>query len=51
MPVVWANDNIWVAKNEIFYTTANCSQMEYMGSYWLNDDDLKEFHSMLPNFQ
>ena len=25
--------------------------MKYMGSYWLNDDDLKKFRSMLPNFQ
>ena len=62
MPIVWDNDDIWVAKNEIFYTTANSSQMrgrtfltqkgmKYMGSYSLNDDDLKELRSMLPNFQ
>ena len=62
MPIVWVNDNIWVAKNEIFYATTNFSQMsgrtfltqvgmKYVGFYWLNDDDLKEFHSMLPNFQ
>ena len=62
MPIVWDNDDIWVAKNEIFYTTANSSQMrrrtfltqkkmKYMGSRWLNDDDLKELRSMLPNFQ
>ena len=61
-PIVWDNDDIWVAKNEIFYTTANSSQMrrrtfltqkkmKYMGSRWLNDDDLKELRSMLPNFQ
>ena len=60
--IVWAIDDIWVDKNEIFYTTANSSQMrgrifltqkgmKYMGSYWLNDDDLKKFRSMLPNFQ
>ena len=52
MPIVSAIDNIWVAKNETFYTAANCSQMrgrtfltqagmKYMGSYWLNDVDLK----------
>ena len=60
--IVLDNDNIWVTKNEIFYTTANSSQMrgrtfltqkgmKYMGSHWLNDDDLKELHNMLPNFQ
>ena len=27
MPIVWDNNDIWVAKNEIFYTTANSSQM------------------------
>ena len=62
MPIVWDNDDIWIAQNEIFYTTANASQMrgktfftqkgmKYMGSYWLNDDDKKELRSMLPNFQ
>ena len=61
MPIVWGNDDIWVAKNEIFYTTVNASQMrgrtfliqkgmKYMGSYWLNDGDKKELRSMLPNF-
>ena len=62
MPIVWDNDDISVAKNEIFYTTANSSQirgrtfltqkrMKYMGSHWLNDNDLKEIRTMLPNFQ
>ena len=62
MPIVWDNNDIWVAKNEIFYTTANSSQMrgrtflaqkgmKYMGSYSLNNEDLKELCSMLPNFQ
>ena len=62
MPIVWDNDDIWVAKNEIFYTTANSSQMigrtfltqkgmKYMGFYSLNDGDLKVLRSMLPNFQ
>ena len=27
MPIVWDNDDISVAKSEIFYTTANASQM------------------------
>ena len=50
MPKVWDNDDLWVAKNEIFYTAPNSSQtsgrtfltqkgMKYMGSHWLNDDD------------
>ena len=62
MPIVWDNDDIWVTKNEIFYTTANASQMrgrtfliqkgmKYMGSYWLNNGDKKELRSVLPNFQ
>ena len=62
MPIVWDNDDIWVAKNETFYTVANVSQMrgrtfltqkrmKYMEAYWLNDVDKKELRSMLPNFQ
>ena len=62
MPIILDNVNIWVAKNKIFYTTVNASQMrgrtfltqkgmKYIGSSWLNNDDLKEFRSMLPNFQ
>ena len=62
MPIVCDNDNIWTAKNEIFYTTVNATQMrgrtfltqkgiKCMVSYWLNDNDLKEFRNMLPNFQ
>ena len=62
MSIVWDNDDIWVVKNEIFYTAANSSQMrgrklltqkgiKYMGSHWLNDGDLKEVRSMLPNVQ
>ena len=27
MSIVWDNDDIWVVKNEIFYTAANSSQM------------------------
>ena len=61
MPIVWDNDDIWVAENEIFYTAANSSQMrgrtfltqkemKYMGSHWLNDDDLKELCIMLQIF-
>ena len=59
MPLIWDNDDIWIAKNEIFYTTANAAQMRektflknirYMGSYWLKDDDKEELRSLIPNF-
>ena len=45
------NDDICIAKNEIFYTTANAAQMRektflknrrYMGSYWLEDKHEKQ---------
>ena len=51
MPLIWDNGDIWIAKNEIFYTRANAAQIRektflknirYMGSYWLKDDDKKE---------
>ena len=62
MPIIFDRNNIWIAPNEIFYTTANAAQlrgrtfltqhgMKYMGSYTLNVNDQKELHSMLPNFQ
>ena len=62
MPIIFDRNDIWVAPNEIFYTTANPAQMrgrtfltqngmKYMGSCTLNDNDKKEFRSMLPNFQ
>ena len=59
MPLIWENDNMWIAKNEIFYTQANAAQMRkktflknirYMGSYWLTDDDKKELRSLLVRF-
>ena len=58
MPLIWDNDDIWIAKNEIFYTTANAAQMRektflknirYMGSYWLKDNDKKELQTLIPN--
>ena len=59
MPLVWDNDDIWIAKNGIFYTRANAAQMrektflkniKYMGIYWLKNNDKKELRSLLPNF-
>ena len=60
MPVIFNGNDIWVAPNKIFYTTANAAQMrgktfltqnemKYMGSYTLNDNDKKELRSILPN--
>ena len=62
MPIIYDKNDIWVAPNEIFYTTANAAQMRgrtfltqngiiSVRSYTLNDNNKKEFHSMLPNFQ
>ena len=62
MPIIFDRSDIWIAPNEIFYTTANAVQlrgrtfltqngMKYMGSYTLNVNDQKELRSMLPNFQ
>ena len=51
MPLIWENDNMWTAKNEIFYTTTDATEMRkktflknirYMGSYWLNNNDKKQ---------
>ena len=51
MPLIWGNDDIWIAKNEIFYTTANAAEMRekiflknirYMGSYRFKDNDKKD---------
>ena len=61
MPIIFDRNEIWVARNEIFYTTANAVQlrgktcftqngMRYMGSYMVNENDKKELRSMLPNF-
>ena len=61
MPIIFDRNDIWVAPNEIFYTTVNSAQlrgktfltqngMKYMGSYTLGDNDKKELRSMLPNF-
>ena len=59
MSLIWDIDNMWIAKSEIFYTTANAAQIrkktflkniKYMGSYWLNDNDKKELRSLLISF-
>ena len=62
MPIIFGLNDIWVAPDEIFYTTANAAQMrgktflmqngiKYMWTYTLNVNEQKELRSMLPNFQ
>ena len=62
MPIIFDRNDMWIAPNEIFYTTANAVQkrgktfldqngIKYMGSYTLNVDDQKELRRILPNFQ
>ena len=60
MPIIFDINDIWIASNEIFYSTAAQMRgrtflkqvgMKYMGEYILNDNDQKELRSMLPNFQ
>ena len=52
MPIIFDVNDIWIAPNKIFYTTANAVQMrgktfltqngmKYMGSYELNVNDQK----------
>ena len=62
MPIIFDINDIWIAPNEIFYTTANVAQMrgktfltqnviKYMGTYTLNVNEQKQLRSILPNFQ
>ena len=62
MPIIFDRSDIWIAPNEIFYTTTNAVQiwgrtfltqhgMKYMGSCTLNVNDQKELCSMLSHFQ
>ena len=52
MPITFDRNDIWIALSEIFYTTANASQMigrtfltqkgiKYMGTYLQNFNDQK----------
>ena len=59
IPLIWEKNNMWIAKNEIFYTTTNAAQMrkktflknvKYMRNYWLNDNDKKQLQSLLVSF-
>ena len=62
MPIIFERNDVWIAPNEIFYTSANAAQMigraflmqkgiKYMGTYVLNVNDQKELRSMFPDFQ
>ena len=62
MPIIFDINDIWIAPNEIFYTTANAAEMrgktfltqngiKYMKTYTLNVNEQKQLRSMLPNFQ
>ena len=58
MSLIWDNDNIIIAKNEIFYTaprslrgkTNFLNKMKFLGGYNLTDDDVKQLNSLHPGF-
>ena len=62
MPIIFDLNDIWIAKNEIFYMAENAAQMrgktfltqngiKYMRTYALKVNEQKQLRSMLPNFQ
>ena len=62
MSIIFDRNDIWVAPNEILYTTVDPAHMrgrtfltqngmKYIGEQTLNVKDQKELRSMLPNFQ
>ena len=62
IPMIFDRNDLLIAPNEIFYTTANAVQMrgstfltqkgmKHMGSYTLNGNDQKELRSMFSNFK
>ena len=58
MLLIWENDNISIAKNEVFYTLPRqlsgsdsfLNKMRYLGTYNLTDDDMKGLNSLHPGF-
>ena len=58
MLLIWDNDNIIIAKNEIFYTAPRSlrgknsflNKMKFLGGYNLTDDDVKQLNSLHPGF-
>ena len=58
MPLIWENDNILIAKNEVFYTAPRhlrgsntfLNKMKYFGTYNLTNDYMKELNSLHPGF-
>ena len=62
IPMIFDRNDIWIAPDEIFYTTTNAVQMrgrtfltqkgmKHMRSYTLNGNDQKELRSMFSNFK
>ena len=58
MPLIWDNDNIIIAKNEIFYTASKSlrgknsflNKMKFLGGYNLTNEDVKQLNSLHPGF-
>ena len=58
MPLIWENDNILIAKNEVFYTAPRhlrgsntfLNKMKYFGANNLTNDYRKELNSLHPGF-
>ena len=58
MPLIWDNDDIIIAKNEIFYTAPRSlrgknsflNKIKFLGGYSLTDDDVKHLNSLHPGF-
>ena len=58
MLLIWDNNNIIIAKNEIFYTAPRSlrgknsflNKMKFLGGYNLTDDDVKQLNSLHPGF-
>ena len=58
MRLIWENDNIIIAKNEVFYTAPRhfrgpnsfLNKIRYLGAYNLTNDDMKELNSIHPGF-
>ena len=58
MLLIWENDNIIIAKNEVLYTAPRhlrrsdsfLNKMRYLGAYNLTDNDIKELNLLHPGF-
>ena len=58
MLLIWENDNLIIAKNEVFYTVPRhfrgpnsfLNKIRYLSAYNLTNDDMKELNSIHPGF-